>query len=45
MDIEDIDAWYEDRKNSLTEKYHEKIKKTDASFKIKPIEIDTEKQK
>ena len=40
MDIEDIDEWYEEQKNILTEKYQEKLKKIDASFKIKAIEDD-----
>jgi len=44
MDLEDIDSWYDDQKTKLTEEYNSKLKKTDESFKIEPVEEEKKKQ-
>jgi len=42
MDIEDIDTWYEDKKELLTEKYNKTLKKKEKKQRIPKDEKDAD---
>ncbi len=42
MDIEDIDSWYDDKKEAITAAYHKKLKKADEDFAKKLLNTKKE---